>query len=79
MSATEPGRRGRHITAGGEVFRAAAEFRGLSDGYAFRPPADSDVLFKTAVLRKLYSDALTRAEYVPCFSPATARNSEAKG
>lgn len=44
MSAIEPGLRAGHVAAGGRVFRAAEEIRGLADGYAFRLPNDSDVL-----------------------------------
>lgn len=47
MSAINPGQRAQHIATGGLVFRAAAEIRELSDGYAFRLPAEPETLLKT--------------------------------
>lgn len=47
MSVIEPGLRAQHVTAGRQLFGAAAEVRELSDGYAFRLPADADTLLKS--------------------------------
>ena len=46
MSAIEPGLRARHVATGRQVFDAASEVRELSDGYAFRLPAEADALPK---------------------------------
>jgi hypothetical protein len=48
MSAIEPALRAQHVGTGGEVFRAASEIKELPNGYAFRLPAESDILRKTA-------------------------------
>jgi hypothetical protein len=48
MSAIEPGRREQHMATGRDLFRAALEIRELPDGYAFRLPAEPDVLVKAA-------------------------------
>jgi hypothetical protein len=48
MSAIEPGLREQHIAASKHLFRAADEVRELSDGYAFRLPAETNVLLKAA-------------------------------
>lgn len=48
MSAIEPGLRAGHVTTGEQLFRAMGEIRELPDGYAFRLPAGTEILLKTA-------------------------------
>lgn len=77
MSAIEPGLREQHIATGKQVFSAGTEVRELSDGYAFRLPAETDVLLKAAefiCLERLCCPFLGFAlEVVPEGGPAWLR------
>jgi hypothetical protein len=83
MSAIEPGLRARHIATGKQVFRAAAEARELSDGYAFRLPAEPDVFLKAVEfisLERLCCPFLGFAlEVEPAGGPAWLRLSGREG